>query len=510
MFGIYEMLRVNASAIPEKTALIQGDMRVSYGSLFQAVEKMADGLSNYGLRAGDKVAVLFKNSIRLIELYFSLLRLGAVISPLNFRETPEMIRNLTDLVEADVLIYEEALSGVAVSAAALDGRKLKLIANGDAVVGDDISLKTILSQEHPNTEAVQHNFDDIVLNIFTGGTTGIPKAASHTYGGLFLQAVTGYMSEAAIHPSDVYLNYAPLFHIGGFTTMVQSLCCGATFILHNGFSAEKIVELIEREHVTQTMLIPPTLCFDLKKIENFDSERLKSVRLVRLAGANASTDNLQAVFECFPNADVFNGYGMSERATNIVCIIKRGEKPPVYNENLCVGRLSPFSEARIIDDEGKEVTAIGECGELFGRSPCMMKSYYGVKNVFTPDGWLPTGDIFTRDENGYFYFVGRKKNMIKTGGENVYSSEVERAILMHPAVEECAVLKIKDEKYGEAIGAAIVLKNNHEAVTEQEIIEHCCKYIASYKKPRRIVFVRELPHSGVGKISETEITKLFL
>ena len=139
-----------------------------------------------------------------------------------------------------------------------------------------------------------------------------------------------------------------------------------------------------------------------------------------------------------------------------------------------------------------------------------MKSYYGVKNVFTPDGWFPTGDIFTRDENGYFYFVGRKKNMIKTGGENVYSSEVERAILMHPAVEECAVLKIKDEKYGEAIGAAIVLKNNHEAVTEQEIIEHCCKYIASYKKPRRIVFVRELPHSGVGKISETEITKFFL
>jgi len=510
MFGIYEIFEMNCTTYSDKTAVIHKDERITYRQLGKQVDALAGALYKAGVRNGEHVSLLFHNGIPFIRLFFALLKLGAVITPLNYRVTADDLRKHTKVVDSSYLIFDDkSLRLVSEEGFEHGTSSLTLIGESLPPYPGGLTFAQLIGNGSVQIPGADIAPKDIVLNIFTGGTTGEPKAASHTYEGLLLQLMSCYMLKGSLSSDDVFLNYAPMFHIGGLTAMLQTLCIGATLIISEVFAPKELLELIEREGVTQMSLIPPNLCFEFKKSENFVREKLSSVRMVRMSGGNSSAENVMEVFKCFPNARVFNGYGMSERAVNIVNIIERDASINIRNNYISVGKPSTLNECKLVDDKGRMITEPWVLGELYGRSPCMMNGYYGKNKSFEDDSWFATGDIFFFDEDGYYYFADRKKNLIKSGGENIYSLEVENIINTHPAVKESAVVGIPDERLGEVVAAAVTLHQRVETVSEDDLIQFCRTTIAGYKKPKRIIFVDELPRNSVGKIRKSEVRELF-
>ncbi len=510
MFGIYEFFETSCAVYPEKTAVLHKNERLTYRQLKIQVDALAAGLYAAGVKKGEHVSLLLYNGIPFIRLFFALLKLGATISPLNYRDTVADLKRHAQLVDSTYLIFEDRSAELVSQAGfANDASGLTLISETRSIPQKTFSLEELMEGEMTPPPKTEISPLDVVLNIFTGGTTGEPKAASHTYQGLTLQLMSCYMTNGSLCAEDVFLNYAPMFHVGGITAMLQTLCVGATFIINEVFEASELLEWIEREGVTQMSLIPPTLCFEFNKCANFKREKLSSVRMLRMSGGNSSAENINEVFRCFPRARVFNGYGMSERAVNMVNIIERDDKINIKDNNVSVGRLSALNECKIVDEQGGTISEPWVLGELYGRGPCMMKGYYAKEKSFESGGWFATGDMFFTDEDGNYYFADRKKNMIKSGGENIYSLEVEKILNCHPSVRESAVVGIPDERLGESVAAAVALWPGAEPVGAEELIALCKKSAASYKKPRKIIFVDDLPRNSVGKTRKSEVKRLF-
>lgn len=498
MFGIYDMFEKNCGLYADKVAVIHGAESLTYGLMSVRVDGYARRLTALGVRKGTHVTILMRNSVGMLCLYLSLMKLGALISPLNYRESPEELSKLAGYIDSELIIYGGDLASLA--------GKLKCPPSVRV-----ISEEAFLSVPVDGGEAARPDMKsgDVVLNIFTGGTTGESKAASHTFGGLKSQVESCFLIEAPIREDDVFLNYAPMFHIGGFTAAMQTLCIGAAFIISETFDPEQLLAFVAEKGVTQLSLIPPSLCTELVKCGGYDPEKLSSVRLVRISGGACTVENVKTVFRLFPNTRVFSGYGMSERAVNMVNIIDRDGPIHETDGNISVGRPGKNDECRLTDESGETVTEPGVVGEVCGRSPCMMSGYYGRPAPFDADGWYATGDLMYFDASGYYYFVDRKKDMIKSGGENVYSNVVEQVINSHPSVSACAVVGIPDERLGEKVAAAVVLKKNAPPVSAEELMRFCGDRAAGFKKPRRIIFTDRLPRSGIGKTVKSEVRKLF-
>lgn len=492
MFGINERFSSISQSQKEKIAVIYNEERLSYGAFAERVNSYDRKLAALGIGKGSRTAILFKNSSSMLALMLALLRRGACTSYLNFRENAAELAFALKLVDAKHLLCGDALADRAREAAAL-------------VENVSVISECELEAMAPGvSEATALDPGDIVVNFFTGGTTGRPKAASHSYSGLACQLDSCYALEAPVSGEDVFLNYAPLFHIGGFTAAMQTLCCGGTFVISDAFLAPELIRFVEKEQVTQMSLIPPSLCTELTACAGFRPEKLRSVKLLRMSGGACTVKNIKKVFELFPNTAVFIGYGMSERAVNTVQIIRRTDRIREIDGNISIGVPGAFNEYKLISEDGKAITAPFVPGEICGRGPCTMTGYYGRDNSFDAEGWFHTGDILYTDEDGYYYFIDRKKDMIKSGGENVYSNMIEQLLNAHPAVKECAVVGIPDERLGEMVAAAVVLNPGYTVLPEA-LMAYCGEKAAGYKKPRKIVFMQRLPRSKVGKVLKTEI-----
>ncbi len=493
MFGVYELFEEISLTHADKCAVLQDGVRWSYSRLLERSAALSGGLAAAGVGRGDVVCLLFRNSAEALALFFAVLRLGAAAAPLNWRETPEALARFTATAGGKYLAVGEGLEDL--------GQRL-LRANGA------LRLAVPDGSQAPAPRAACAP-EDPALMIATGGTTGEPKAACHSRQGLMCQLLSCYMAAHAIREDDVFLSYAPLFHIGGLTAALQTLCIGATLILGGSYDAAAMLGLIRREGVTQMSLIPPSLCSDFAACEGFGSGDLASVRMVRVSGGCCTEENINEIFSTFPNARVINGYGMSERAVNMLNVIERGRHIHDDRGNISVGTPSPLCEAKLVDSSGAAVSEPGRLGELYGRSPCMMTGYCGRGGAFDSGGWFATGDIFYFDADGRYYFVDRKKDMIKSGGENVYSGEVERVLRGHPAVYECSVVGLPDARFGELVSAAVVLRPGCEA-TGRELAEYCAGRLAGFKKPRKFLFLPALPRSKVGKVSKRAVRAAFL
>ena len=499
MLGINELFSSISQSQKEKIAVIYNEERLTYGKFAEMVNSYDSKLSALGICRGSRAAILFKNSSNMLALMLALLRRGACASYLNFRENVSELAYALRLVEAKHVLSGDNLADKAQEAAALVG---------DSSISVITESELEMAASGP-VEPEALDCSDIVVNFFTGGTTGRPKAASHSYGGLAYQLDSCYMLEAPVSSEDVFLNYAPLFHIGGFTAAMQTLCCGGTFVISDAFLAPELVRFVEREHVTQMSLIPPSLCTELTACAGFQPEKLRSVKLLRMSGGACTVKNIKKAFDVFPNASIFVGYGMSERAVNIVQIIHRTGRLREIDGNISIGVPGAFNEYKLISEDGKVITAPFIPGEICGRGPCTMVGYYGRDNSFDSEGWFHTGDILYADEDGYYYFVDRKKDMIKSGGENVYSNMVEQILNTHPAVKESAVVGIPDERLGEMVAAAVVLNQGFNVLPE-ELMAYCGEKAAGYKKPRKIVFMPRLPRSKIGKVLKTEVRDILL
>ncbi|MBI3089835.1 MAG: long-chain-fatty-acid--CoA ligase [Candidatus Tectomicrobia bacterium] len=507
-YVIGEVLAKHARSEPRKLAFVDytRGKRFSYDELNRRVNRLARALQGLGIVAGDKVAFLFFNSHEIIECYFACAKIGAIAVPLNFRFSPDELGYCLEQSDACCVIHGGDF------AATLNGLRSKLplvrayVCAEGAAGSHDHDYETLLAAAEESEPGVLVDDDDYAQIFYTSGTTGFPKGALLTHRN-YLTHAPCYLLELAqspggISPRDVYLQNSPLFHAGGWGLTFSHLWFRNTVVTLRAFDAEKLLECIERERVTITWLVATMSTFVLgsPKFGDYDTS---SLRICVSAGSPLPTVLKEKLREKFSGLHVIDVLGQTELSAGIMAL---AHPEDVRRKVACVGRPLTMTEAKVVDDTGRELPA-GEVGEIVYRSPQLAAGYY-KKPAETieayHDGWFHSGDLARRDDEGFFYLVDRKHDKIVSGGENIFPTEVEEVLYTHPKVENCCVVGVPDPLWGEAVKAVVVLKSGAEA-SGRELIDYCVGKIADYKKPKSVDFVNDLPRSSVGKVLRREV-----
>lgn len=515
MQGVYSLFDINARLYPNKIALVDGQgVRYSYREVKKSVNALSWSLKQNGVEPDTHVAFMFKNGIEFIVSFYAILKLGGVAIPFASSLTLEEISRNLSRAQCSVFLFDSCLLDK--EALNLESTPLREVAATHMPISSDegaIRLKRfedLLEQGDPSWEwhAERSSHDDELI-LFTSGSTGEPKCVVHSHEGTLMFFSLAMMSETTFRHDDVMAYYAPLYHLAGMSYLMYIFSLGATLVLLAGFDADSLLTSIEHERVTQAFIIPPTLIY--KMHEKYEAYDLSSMRWVICSGGASGKAVAEKVFEMFPKAGVSNTYGQSERAANtIICLTREGfERNPVLASS--VGHATQFSEIRLVGRDGKD----SSIGEAYARCPGMFTRYEGLDGAFV-NGWFPTGDMLRRDDAGNYWFVDRVKDMIKTGGENVFSPEVEQVISLLPEVAECAVFALPDRYFDEAVSAAIVPAKDVDVSSEtakralaDKITDWCRHRMAAFKRPRNIFFVDTLPKNSLGKLQKGELRKRY-
>ena len=501
----------HAAIRPDAEAIIDvpNDRRITFGELDDLVRRMANGLrGDLGLGQGDRVAILSKNSIEFQALYFAAARGGLVTQPLNWRlSIEELARIVTDAAPRAIIVASE----FADEAAKL--RPLVEIEHWFSYgTGSDGSLEALLegarSDEPPWAQEVGD--DDPVFILYTGGTTGLSKGALHSHKSVFMGMLNQTVAERIV-PTDVYMLTGQMYHIPIVLAM-NYLQHGCPLVLIN-FEPKLALDVIERERVSAFLGITTMLNW-MMAVEGFEDYDLSSLRNIQYGGGPMPSTVVRAALQAFP-CTLIQGYGQTE-GTTMTFLPQEVHEEAVQGINehrlKSCGRPGFVTEVRVVDPDGQDVPRDGQTsGEIIVRSEANMLGYWNRPEETAKtlrDGWMWTGDIATWDEDHFVYIVDRAKDMIISGGENIFSVQVEEAINTHPGVLECAVIGVPDDEWGESVKAFVVLKPGHEA-TEQEIIDAARQHLASYQKPRSVEFVDELPKAPTGKLLKRKLREPF-
>lgn len=497
MKSAYDYLLDSAELFPGKCAVAYSKRHITYSELVKNVDALAAGMEKSGIGEGTVVAMLMRNCVDLVECFYALWKLGAVAAPLNFRENADGVRLMLKIAKAEFLICDSAR----IEELGLADAGIKFIAVDSGYDGPTLDKLKLCGTSHSRP----HLSDDAeMLYVFTSGTTGAPKATVHTKGSLSEFSLYCFEFGGLYSRDDVFLSYSPLFHIGGMRILISCLMCGATLVLTSTFDPAEIVDIITRERVTQMLVIPPSIVLRLKDIADRASKSLPSIKRIRVSGGLCTEQAVETLLSYFGKATLINGYGSSESAISTFNIINRDEYTEHPGIIKSIGRPLPGCEIQLRDDNGCVIKKPHVVGEAFGRCGYKFKRYQTLYGVEYPDTWFDTGDRLYFDDDGNYYFAGREKDIIKTGGENVFAGEVEAVIQQMPVVSECAVFKTPHEILGEAVSAAIVLKSGCTC-TGKDVVEFCRKNMASYKKPVKVFFLEQLPKTASGKVRKVEL-----
>ena len=508
MYTIYTLFDLQAKSAPQYPALIFNDKIITYKMLSGEVNSTACALKKLGVEQGSRVAVLFPNTPAFVALFYACQKLGAVVIPLNRRLHPDELSDIIQECRCTFFFFDGQYQSLA-AAIKIDPDRIMSLPYLEEEGDNGRDLAALIRREDKDWDFFQYpSPEDDALYILSGGTTGRPKVLVHTQQSLLFTVSLRNLGPYGLYKGDVFLNYAPLFHFGGINFMMGILSAGATFILMDSYGTEEIIQQIDRWKVSHLFIIPSSLCTCIKQSPLYGQKDLSSVRCALLGGTIVAEETIRDAFVVFPHPDfcVANGYGTSENG--ITTMIKLTREMCQNNSPLLksVGAPTSLSLIRLVNKFGEDVGP-GEVGEALGWSPCQFKGYLGRADSFW-GGWVITGDLLRQDEDGYLYFVDRKKDMIRTGGENVYCYEVEKVLSQHPAVETCAVFGIPHNQLGEAVIAAVKFKTGLK-VSENELIEFCKSHIAGYKKPRRVVFPEVIPQTAVGKTDKKALQKKY-
>ena len=484
-----------------RAAIVDGDIRRSYGETARRVRRAAAGLVDVGLQTGDRVALLSPNTNLFLEAYFALSMAGLVAVPINTRLSRAEIAFILDDCECAAILYDE---GLFERLPGLAGRKAIVLGRADDKA---ITWDSLIATSEPLALPVPGVLEDDVAHIFyTGGTTGRSKGVMLSHRNVAASA-TNKNVLGGFARDDVWLHAAPMFHQADAWAVFSFTALGATHVFMPTFSPRPALELIDTHRVTGFQLVP-TMIFmmlDQPDVQRFD---LSSVRRILFGSAPMPMEMLKRATSAF--GDVFQHiYGLTEAAGTVAAT----PWPPLPHERTgarlaSCGQAIPGVELRIADRVGITKQA-GEIGSIQVRGATVMKGYWKLQEQTAEafvDGWLDTGDLGYLDEDGFVFIVDRSKDMIITGGENVYSTEVEDVVYTHPAVAEAAVIGLPDEKWGEAVTACVVVRSGL-SLSEGELIAHCRERLAPYKCPKTVSFKTALPKSAAGKILKHELRK---
>jgi long-chain acyl-CoA synthetase len=504
MQTLKEMINDVTQRYPDKTAFLYEDRSYSFEEVNRRINSLANALSDLGVQKGDRVGILAYNRPEHFES-FGLTKAGRVWVPLNHRSVGRELAYLINNSGINTLLLGSEFVEVfnSIRHELDDVRNLICL---DTEVEGMTNYEELISTYPSDEPADEVGLDDPATLYYTSGTTGHPKGATHTHKSLLAEIA---VHQGSFDPDDVVLCVMPFFHVGGSAAhMFPAFAYGATSVIHKGFNETDVLDAIAKHKVTYVGLVP-AMIIRLLEHPDLDDYDLSSLRTIMYVGAPMPPEALRTGLERF--GQVFSQLFGQTESLNVAVLKKEDHK--LEGSEREVTRLEsagqPFGhgEMRIVDEQGRDVPP-GGVGEILARSDRMMTGYWGMPEetaeTIEEDGWLHTGDVGRLDEDGYVYLVDRKKDMIISGGENIYSREVEDVLYMHPAVLEAAVVGVPDEKWGESVKAVVVLKDGVEA-GEEELIDFCKEHLASYKKPRSVGFREALPKTGSGKIKKAEI-----
>lgn len=508
--NIGSLLTKTSRLYGNRLAIQYGEQQLTYAELNQRAGRLAQVLRTLGIRQGDRVALVQRNGPALYETIFACFRAGAVAVPINVRLHPEEVAFICQDCEARVLVATGEYE-----ASAFQARKqrpeLQLV--GVESIAGALDYETLLSAAEPVTVDAEVDPDDLAWLFYTSGTTGKPKGAMLTHRNLLAMVMNYFADVYPLIPEDVVLHAAPLTHGSGLFGL-PAIAKGATsVILHTpSFDPLAVFTLIQQLRVTTIAFLAPT---QIKMLLNgpYQSYDLSSLRCIPYGGGPMYVEDMKQAAEAFGPV-LLQIYGQGEAPMTISYLrreehITRGD--PVAERRLASAGIPRTDvEVRIVDDDDHEV-AIGEIGEIVARGSVVMAGYWKRPDETAETlrgGWLHTGDIGMTDAQGYLYLLDRKKDMIISGGNNIYPREIEEVLLKHPAIYEVAVIGVPDPLWGESVKAIIALRSGM-TVTEEEVNALCRLHLASYKKPRLVEFVAELPKSAYGKILKRELREQY-
>lgn len=510
MTRIGDIVHANARRYPNRTSIIFRDKSYTWKETNERINSLAHALLDLGLQKEDRVGVVSENTGQYLEIPFATSKAGLICVPLNFRLSPEEFVTQINDCGARVLIvgtkYVETIKGIKDRIPSVEYFIGMADATGEnhGIERDYDILATSFSASEPDVEVDEN---DIYMLMYTGGTTGLPKGAVYIHRTVFTWILNCAIIERST-PSDVYLVSPPIFHLGVQFPYMVYWYMGCTTVVAEEFNATRLLEIVEKYHITVTMWMG-TMLNIIRALPDYDKYDISSFRLIQYGAAPISTETLlwaKGHFKC----EFHQVAGGTEAGMAVADlwpedhIIQGTEKQ--RRRNSSAGKEALNVWVRIVDEEGNE-QPVGVVGEIASRSVNTMEQYWNKveenDHAFR-QGWLHMGDLAYRDEDGYIYYVDRSKDMIISGGENIFSQEVERAINAHPAVIESAVIGIPDDVWGESVHALVILKQDYvPQPSAEDIILFCKDRLASYKKPKSIEFTNSLPRTAMGKVLKT-------
>ena len=511
-----EFLTISSDICPDRTAIIFEDNRFTFSQLNDRVNRLSNALDGLGVKKGDRVAFLQVNCHQCVETYFACAKLGVIYLPLNFRAKDEEQEYMLNFAEAAFIL--------------VGSRYLDMI---DSLKPRFSSVKNYISLENPHLDMLFYEDlikssspEEIVTNIsdedttillYTAGTTGKPKGVMLPHKS-FSVYVLDNVSPPDPETEERNILTVPLYHIAGIQAMMSAIYGARTLVMQRQFEAKTWMELVEKEQVNRAMMVP-TMLKQLMDHPDFGKYNLSSLKVITYGAAPMPLSVMKKALEAFPKVKFINAFGQTETASTITMLSPEdhvisgtgAEREKKLKRLTSIGKPLPDVEMKVVDENSKELAA-GEIGEILARGPRIMTGYYKdaekTANTIDKEGWVHTHDMGYRDEDGYFYLSGRATDLIKRGGEYISPEELENTICTHPKIEDVAVIGVYDEEWGELPKAVCVLRKG-ETCTAEEIMEYCRTRLASFKRPRSVIFIDELPRNPMGKVVKRELREKY-
>lgn len=499
-----DVLRANAVKWANKTGVKDLNKSFTFKEWNERSCRLANALADLGMKKGDRFAVLAYNSVEWMELYAAAAKGGFVCVPLMFRLAAPEMEYIINHCEAKVFVVQdrwiEHVNGFRKNLSTVE-KYVSFAVQNDRFDGY-LPYEDLLAKASPDEPATEVTTDDIWVLMYTGGTTGFPKGVMKSHGSL----VACYFIEVFEHSfvtSDIGLLVMPCCHVNSLYMSFVVTWLGGTVMCYNvdSFSPEDLLKVISDHRITFTSLVPTHYIMLLDLPEAVKSKYdLTSVKRLLISSAPARKDTKLAIMKMFPNSELYEGYGSTE--TGLVTVLKPDEQ--ITKLGSCGREAIGTDIIQLYDESGNLITEPNKIGEIYARSPMLLSGYWKEPEKFAAamkGEYFSAGDMGMKDGDGYVYLVDRKANMIISGGENVYPTEVENCVGSHPKVKDVAVIGVPHKKWGEQVTAIVVLREGEEA-TAEEIVTYCRGKIAGFKVPKSIIFIanEEMPRSGVGKI----------
>ncbi len=486
---------------PDHLAIVFEDQRLTYQELNQSINRLANALLDLGVRKGDKVATILPNSLELYETYWAVGKIGAVVVPISTLLRAQALKNLLQDSDSVVVIsndsFRSTLDAIRPELTNIANDRWLLIDHqGDDRYQDYHALKKAAGDHEP--PGIQVDPEDPFNIMYSSGTTGAPKGIVHTHR-IRASYCTSFAAAYRMQPESVTLHAGAIVFNGCFVDLMPTVFLGATYILLPAFDPESYIETIAREKVTHVILVPSQI-IALLNSPRFSAKKLASLEMILTLGAPLHMEHKEALNKYLPGR-FYELYGLTEGFITVL------DKNDYHRKPQSVGVPLPFSEMRIMDTNCQEVPT-GEVGEICGKGPHLMPGYYKRPDLTEKaviDGWLHSGDMGYVDEDGFLYLVDRKKDLIISGGVNVYPRDIEEIIVQHPDVQEVAVFGIPHEKWGETPMAAVIL-NQPGTISESDLVAWVNDRVeAKFQRIATVAFMDDFPRNVAGKTLKREM-----